>query len=448
VRFTDELDLQDLFDADNREAQHRVEWALGLLKRSATGEVQLMKEMRELGLARTVIPGRVPDPRLPRRRVDRGALRHPRPRRRRAAVPALRRAAHPPDLAVPAATRTPPTTPTGQPRRSSTTARCIVRSQKWGKAPFSSARICAQAVGPVLFAGWDANGEPVGMPWATPHIQVAATAEDQTENIWRALKPMIELGPLADVIPDTGLDRINLRGGGKIEPSAAPRLTRLGARITYFEADQPESMTQGQRRRKALRHPLAQRRRHGRPLVSDRQRPRPGEASVQQNLIEKPLPDVYIDYPEPLAGSWTNKRERRRILKHAYKGSPVGRHRPRRSRLRPPRRQGRPRPGRAVLRQPRRRRRRYTEAFGAGPGPGDITIADDPLFVQHLKNARKQELQVYDDQHRRMHTLAKESHDSRLKIDGAMGGGLSWEGRGDCIAAGKPRGRGNGAAFL
>jgi hypothetical protein len=92
--------------------------------------------------------------------------------------------------------------------------------------------------------------------------------------------------------------------------------------------------------------------------------------------------------------------------------------------------------------------RSYTEAFGAGPGPGDITIADDPLFVQHLKNARKQELQVYDDQHRRMHTLAKESHDSRLKIDGAMGGGLSWEGRGDCIAAGKPRGRGNGAAFL
>jgi hypothetical protein len=48
LRFTDELDLQDLFDADNREAQHRVEWALGLLKRSATGEVQLMKEMREL----------------------------------------------------------------------------------------------------------------------------------------------------------------------------------------------------------------------------------------------------------------------------------------------------------------------------------------------------------------------------------------------------------------
>jgi hypothetical protein len=119
----------------------------------------------------------------------------------------------------------------------------LVRSQKWGKGPFSAARICAQAAGPVLFAGWDANGEPVGMPWATPHIQVAAIAEDQTDNIWRALKPMIELGPLASVIPDTGLERINLPGGGLIEPVTSKALTRLGARITYVELDEPHLMT-------------------------------------------------------------------------------------------------------------------------------------------------------------------------------------------------------------
>ena len=34
----------------------------------------------------------------------------------------------------------------------------LVRPQKWGKGPFSAARICAQAEGPVLFAGWDATG--------------------------------------------------------------------------------------------------------------------------------------------------------------------------------------------------------------------------------------------------------------------------------------------------
>lgn len=46
--FADELDLGDLFAADDFDAKSRVEWALSLLKRSATGEVALMKEMREL----------------------------------------------------------------------------------------------------------------------------------------------------------------------------------------------------------------------------------------------------------------------------------------------------------------------------------------------------------------------------------------------------------------
>jgi hypothetical protein len=48
LQFADELDLGDLFAVEDREAQGRVEWALGLLRRSATGEVALMKEMREL----------------------------------------------------------------------------------------------------------------------------------------------------------------------------------------------------------------------------------------------------------------------------------------------------------------------------------------------------------------------------------------------------------------
>jgi hypothetical protein len=46
--FADDLDLADLFASDNKEAAIRVEHALSLLKRSATGEVALMKEMREL----------------------------------------------------------------------------------------------------------------------------------------------------------------------------------------------------------------------------------------------------------------------------------------------------------------------------------------------------------------------------------------------------------------
>lgn len=198
----------------------------------------------------------------------------------------------------------------------------LVRAQKWGKGPFSAARICAQAVGPVLFAGWDANGEPVGMPWATPHIQVAAVAEDQTENIWRALKPMIELGPLANELPDTGLNRINIPGGGLIEPVTSQALTRLGARITYVEFDQPEIMTD----------------RNGGHLLADTMRRNiagtggrwsatgnaydPSVGSVEQADVENRVPDVFVDFPESPPGSWTDKRERRKILRFAYKGAP------------------------------------------------------------------------------------------------------------------------------
>lgn len=219
----------------------------------------------------------------------------------------------------------------------------LVRSQKWGKAPFSAARIAAQAEGPVLFAGWAVGGEawdcsehgcrcgwsyayepgePMGMGWATPHIQVAATADDQTDNIWRALKPMIERGPLAQIILDTGLDRMNLRGGGIIEKVSNNATTRLGARIVYVEIDQPESMTAtngGERLVDTLLRNVAG---MGGRWAATGNAHDPSQESVQQTWIDKPTGGWYVDYPEPLAGSWANRRERRRILRHAYQGAP------------------------------------------------------------------------------------------------------------------------------
>lgn len=97
----------------------------------------------------------------------------------------------------------------------------LVRAQKWGKSPLISAFVCAEGVGPVLFAGWAvegdvydcadfgcycgwtyeyAAGEPMGRPWSSPLIQITATSEDQTDNTYDALRPMIELGPLLSLI--------------------------------------------------------------------------------------------------------------------------------------------------------------------------------------------------------------------------------------------------------
>lgn len=219
----------------------------------------------------------------------------------------------------------------------------IVRGQKWGKGPFSAARVCAQAEGPVLFAGWAEGGEqwrcrdygcscggvytyepgePMGARWPTPHIQVAATAEDQTKNIWRALRPMIELGRLRHVIEDTGLDRMNLRGGGVIEPVSSNALTRLGARITYVEIDQPESMTESNRGEALADVLLRNLGGTGGRWAATGNAYDPTEASVEQTWVEKPTEDVYVDFPEPPAGSWANRRDRRKILTAAYKGSP------------------------------------------------------------------------------------------------------------------------------
>jgi hypothetical protein len=107
------------------------------------------------------------------------------------------------------------------------------RSQKWGKDPFGAAIICAESFGPARFDGWDADGEPVGAPYPTPYIPVLGTSEEQTDNTWLALLPMIREGPLVNLPGvDAGETRIVLPGG-KIEPVTASARARLGGRVTF-----------------------------------------------------------------------------------------------------------------------------------------------------------------------------------------------------------------------
>ena len=200
----------------------------------------------------------------------------------------------------------------------------LVRPQKWGKGPLSAAIVCAEAGGPVLFAGWDANGEPVGRPWATPWVQITAVSEDQTENVWRALLPMIELGALKDAIPDTGLTRINLPGGGYIEPVTASARSRLGQRITFAVQDETHSWL-----RANGGHALADNQRRnlagmGGRSIETTNAWNPAERSVAQLTYKaaESSPDIWADYPRPAPGSFKNKRERRHVLRHAYQGAP------------------------------------------------------------------------------------------------------------------------------
>jgi hypothetical protein len=203
----------------------------------------------------------------------------------------------------------------------------LTRPQKWGKGPLSAAVICAEAQGPVRFDRWDPEHRDgvIGKPVATPLIQVTAVSEDQTDNVYSALLPMIELGALHGEVEDTGLGRINLPGGGRIVPVTASAVSRLGQRITFAVQDQTESWTEGNKGRK-----LADNQRRGLAGMGGRWLSTPNawdptEESVAQYTAEFELDGVYHDdVTPPDALSVRNKVERRRALKIAYGDAVLG----------------------------------------------------------------------------------------------------------------------------
>lgn len=201
----------------------------------------------------------------------------------------------------------------------------LVRPQKWGKGPFSAGLICAEAAGPVKFDGWDANGEPVGMPWATPHIQVTALSEDQTDNVFGALLPMIQLGALDADIPDTGKTRVNLPGGGKIEPVTASAMSRLGQRITFVVQDETHGWNETNKGRKLADNQRRNIAGMGGRWLSTTNAWDPAEESVAQWTAEHEFEGVYHDDVDPPEGlSIRNKSERRRALRAVYGDSVTG----------------------------------------------------------------------------------------------------------------------------
>lgn len=200
----------------------------------------------------------------------------------------------------------------------------LVKPQKWGKAPLTSALICAEAVAPVVFAGWDAYGQPVGRPWPTPIIQVTAYSEDQTDNIWKVLRPMIDEGPLASIIDDTGIERINLPGSGWIEPVTSKALSRLGARITFAPQDEVGTWTSPNMRYLATTQYRGLSGTGGRAFLTTNAWDL-AENSVAQEIEEAGDPTDFIDYRTgQIAGaSYTNARDRARIHRHVYGDSAI-----------------------------------------------------------------------------------------------------------------------------
>jgi hypothetical protein len=199
------------------------------------------------------------------------------------------------------------------------------RCKGWGKSPLLAAWAIGELVGPVLFDGWDANGEPVAKPQLTPWVQIAACSEDQTANTYSALYSMLADSPaLEDFGVDLGRTKVFLTGkpGCVIEPVTASAGSREGQPLTAACLDETHLWLRsngGQRLAATIRRNLGKM--NGRSLESTNAFV-PGEGSVAEETHkawEKGEPGLLYDAVEaPWVEDLSNKRALRKALKIAY----------------------------------------------------------------------------------------------------------------------------------
>lgn len=216
----------------------------------------------------------------------------------------------------------------------------MVGPQGIGKNPAIAAQICLEGVGPALFAGWAEAGEeyicaehgcpcgwryeyqpgePKGMPWPTPLIQITAFSQSSTDNTYDALRPMIDLGPLADVIPHTGEEFIRLPGGGRIDTVTSSARSRLGQRITFAPQDEVGLWTTSNKMRQVAKTQWRGLSKMGGRASMTTNAWDPAEDSIAQEQYGSGETDVLRYYiPPPPGLHYGDRRERRRIHRFVY----------------------------------------------------------------------------------------------------------------------------------
>ena len=129
------------------------------------------------------------------------------------------------------------------------TGKRIYRRAVWsrpkgsGKSPLMGAIGICEALAPVLFDGWDANGRPVGKPWSevrTPLVQFAAVNEEQTRNAFDPLLEMLRQGPVLDYYDIDPMETFVALPKGRIEYITAAATSKEGAKPVFAALDQTE----------------------------------------------------------------------------------------------------------------------------------------------------------------------------------------------------------------
>jgi phage terminase large subunit-like protein len=124
----------------------------------------------------------------------------------------------------------------------------LSRAKGRAKSEIAGMLVCAEALFPVRFDGWDANGEPVGRPVKSPFIRCLATEEGQSGNTYDNVSTMLEylVENHGDDFP--GIDigksaqsssRIILHHQrGEITPSTASSAAKDGGKETFAVFDE------------------------------------------------------------------------------------------------------------------------------------------------------------------------------------------------------------------
>lgn len=162
----------------------------------------------------------------------------------------------------------------------------LSRPKGWGKSPLLAALCCAELLGPVVYAGRDESGEPIGRPQPSPLVQLAAVSEDQTANTYDLVKEMLT-GPAERNYPglDVGLTR-TYSATGKLVQVTSNSKSREGQRTTFAVLDETHLWTPtngGDRLASVIRRNLAKM--NGRSVETTNAYV-PGEDSVAERSAE------------------------------------------------------------------------------------------------------------------------------------------------------------------
>jgi hypothetical protein len=115
----------------------------------------------------------------------------------------------------------------------------IVLPKGSGKSPMAAALCCCELAGPVVYDGFDADGEAVGREHPSPLVQLAAVNHEQTQNTYALIMPMLREGEAANAVPglDVGFTRIRTING-LLKPITANAKSKEGARSTSCVMDE------------------------------------------------------------------------------------------------------------------------------------------------------------------------------------------------------------------